>query len=409
MMKAGKRTMIIGGSVLAVLVLVLLWLFMFGGSEVLANLATTQAITTTDTGTSGGGAGSTSQDPPPSVDESCDDHDISQENRDHFGDAVIETVRGACASVGGWWTETRSEMSCRWAPDPTLDCFTQQVSVSAEFCANTMLAHFLCNPNIAYLGCYCNEADEPEDCDDFCWDEGYEQGYFDLGAQCAEGEAHIGDCCCSSDTSELCENTYPDCEGTCDDDLWCIEVNIEPTGYCMCIPDYPNDDCDSYCFNNVPDTTGGYKVHSSADCDAEEIYSDGCCCYLEDNGNGDLPEYPDDEECFVWCVDTQGYDRGATTYQGDCYSGEIQYDRCCCWDLGEVDEFGTTQSCIDECAASHDWDFTAIVPYAGDDSVCIDYANLYCQMIGYRAAGAGYGPATECCCFDCSYFVDDEV
>lgn len=93
---------------------------------------------------------------PPEGDD-CTDYNLGQQFRYAYGNPAIDGFRTTCNSLGGIWTERNNEIGCYWNPAMGgIDCNDATVQVFENFCENGLLANWVCNNGIAYVGCLCN-------------------------------------------------------------------------------------------------------------------------------------------------------------------------------------------------------------------------------------------------------------
>jgi len=153
--------------------------------------------------------------------------------------------------------------------------------------------------------------------------------FLSIGTTGANGNGNGG----GGGSGTSCVGSYPNCDGSCGSDEWCIKTDFQS---CECIDNYPSSDCDVICSNQPANYDGGYKAHSGKDCDAGTFYEDGCCCYFDEdygddngeNGNGGAPIIcgcVGDNDCTGECEEYPGYT--------DCYEYywfDASYSACVC-------------------------------------------------------------------------------
>lgn len=236
-------------------------------------------------------------------------------------------------------------------------------------------------------------------------------------------------------TAYTCGWVGEQCGGTCPSSHpLCVDMWMDDTAllwdngyaFCACI----NPDTEEL----HPDWKPDGQYHDDSGFPGDDNENDG-----EDSEDG-LPEYPSNQDCKDWCINSEGYDSGAGlyNYDGGCFGDyETKFEKCCCWDIpsfpsppedcnwkcvraGYEEGYGysgscgsgeevlnneccckNVPSCETECASNPGGDFQAIIPFMGDSSVCSTYSQLFCKHYGWRTAGSGYSQSTDCCCFAC--------
>lgn len=270
---------------LAVMIFLLLYLIFFGGLTVFQNILQGGS----------GNEGDSLELPPEGSD--CTDLNIGYEFQKEFGLSTINGARMACDAGGGTWTDSSDEISCAFPPPPGgFECADYPwIDGAMDFCVDGLEAFFYCNPNIAYIGCYCDVYKPVPN--DYPWNE----------EELDEGSA--------------CENSYPYCDSNCDSGQWCMEIVPNTLFFqqpwCDCVPLYYDTDCTDFCSGQYG-YDYGELAHSHYDCDDYEEYIDGCCCGYYQDGLFCEPyvEYYFTEECecppgyhkenvnrsYWWCV-----------------------------------------------------------------------------------------------------------
>jgi len=312
--KKSNKKMITLSAIIITLILFIVWLMYFGGLSMISmNIASLNSGNKYQTTTI-----------------TCEEHNIASEFSAEFGPSTIFGGRTACLAVGGYWTEDSSEISCLF-PSSTFNCFDPRLTAPADFCYEELFANWHCDPNIGYIGCYC-ERDIPLNCIEICEDHGYDNsGFAYSGELCEPGMKQFDQCCCWNDAplpGADCENSYPYCDADCDGGDWCMEivpnVLMMMDSWCDCVP--LGGDCNAFCINDYG-YDYGELAHSHFDCEPNEDYIDGCCCGdLEDTcwdaivptGLGDVGAFCDQQYCSSGLRCDNYYDAGDGIHRCGC-------------------------------------------------------------------------------------------
>lgn len=133
---------------------------------------------------------------------SCNYYDITDEYYKSFTLSSLESIERNCILMGGTLTKTDNEYSCYWDPTIfTINCDQRIIEILDNFCEQSLKARYVCEPDLAYLGCLCDE-DLPDfynniDDEEDDWNDGEEYDvitcydiklpmFGDLGGICSE-------------------------------------------------------------------------------------------------------------------------------------------------------------------------------------------------------------------------------
>lgn len=133
---------------------------------------------------------------------SCTEFDIPVEYENAFGTDAIIFMRNGCYAIGGLYTSERYELSCYFDPSTyPIDCDAAANVRFGDFCTEELKGSYICDPNLAFIGCHCNQlTPDPWSSveDDYDWgeNESYDQlticneivlpDYGDLGGICRD-------------------------------------------------------------------------------------------------------------------------------------------------------------------------------------------------------------------------------
>lgn len=96
----------------------------------------------------------------------CGDYDLYEEFRDEFGRDVIRDSENYCENplptgLDGTYYDEADIIGCLWNPAlPDIDCNSDEIEAAEEFCEDELLADWVCDNSISFVGCICRR-EEP--------------------------------------------------------------------------------------------------------------------------------------------------------------------------------------------------------------------------------------------------------
>ena len=89
---------------------------------------------------------------------SCTEFHIGNEYKNAYGIVAIDFLEDGCNNLLGVYTFEVNEFSCFWdSRVHMIDCNTAANIEFGRFCIEELKGFYVCNPEIAYLGCHCNQ------------------------------------------------------------------------------------------------------------------------------------------------------------------------------------------------------------------------------------------------------------